>query len=236
MINTFGGGCLRVGGGRSGRFLLSDLTKSGLTSGFPELRTNQTVWSWFGVGRIAPAFFMGSMCRDGSVAARVPDSWSKCGGFESRQEWWENFLLWGQLSELNLISVSAPPPCTAVVCKRCLSLCQKYNWQLQLNTHAVYVCFCTRFSSSISRLPKHVFFWLSMSLICLDSHGFLIKYVFNKFRNPWPIIIIVHRYCLLRNGTLDTEVNVITNDVRKLVCTYCWFCEHSLVLSILTSL
>ena len=42
---------------------------------------------------------------------RAPDSWLKVHGFESPQEWWENFLLRGQLSVLTLISVSIPPPC-----------------------------------------------------------------------------------------------------------------------------
>ena len=37
------------------------------------------------------------------------DSWSKGPGFESRQEWRENFLLHGQPFVLTLISVSVPP-------------------------------------------------------------------------------------------------------------------------------
>ena len=48
--------------------------------------------------------------RDTSVV-RAPDSWSKGRGFKSLLEWWENFLLQGQLSVLTLISVSVPPPC-----------------------------------------------------------------------------------------------------------------------------
>ena len=36
--------------------------------------------------------------------------WLKGCGFESLQEWKENFLLWGQLSVLTLILVSVPPP------------------------------------------------------------------------------------------------------------------------------
>ena len=186
MINTFGGACVRVEGGRSGRFLQSDLTKSGLTSGFPELRTNQTVWSWFGVGRIAPVFpwdpcaemaqwQLGCRTRDRKVAGSSP---GKSGGrnFFSGV----NFLSW-ILSRYPL-----HPRVTAVICIRCLSFCQKCSWQLQINTHAVYVCFCTRFSVLPYHVyQKYVFFSLSMSLICLDIYGFLIKYVFHMFRQSW---------------------------------------------------
>ena len=48
--------------------------------------------------------------RDRSVV-RVSDSWLKGPGFGSWQEWWENFLLRGQLSVLTLILVSVPPLC-----------------------------------------------------------------------------------------------------------------------------
>ena len=74
---------------------------------------------------------------------RALDSWSKGRGFESLQEWRENFLLQGRLSVLTLISVSVPPRVTAVARKRSRSVCQKCRWQLgqlQLNTHTPYVC------------------------------------------------------------------------------------------------
>ena len=70
-----------------------------------------------------------------SSVVRAPDSQSKGPGFKSRQEWWMNFLLQGQLSVLTLILVSNPPPfcrphVTAVACKWSLSFCQKCRWQV----------------------------------------------------------------------------------------------------------
>ena len=46
-----------------------------------------------------------------SSVVRTLDSSLKGRGFESLQEWRENFLLLGRLSVLNLIPVSVPPPC-----------------------------------------------------------------------------------------------------------------------------
>ena len=51
--------------------------------------------------------------------------------FESEQEWHKNFLLQGQLSVLNLISVSISPHVTAVASKtskRSQSFLQKCRW------------------------------------------------------------------------------------------------------------
>ena len=48
--------------------------------------------------------------RDSSVV-RALDLRLKSCGFESLQEWWENFILQGRLSVLTFISVSLPPPC-----------------------------------------------------------------------------------------------------------------------------
>ena len=48
--------------------------------------------------------------RDSSVV-RAPDSELKGHGFKSQLEWWENFLLQGQLSVLTFISVSIPHLC-----------------------------------------------------------------------------------------------------------------------------
>ena len=47
----------------------------------------------------------------------------------SRQEWWENFLLQGQLSVL-LFWYSFHPCVTTVACKRSWSFCRKCRWQV----------------------------------------------------------------------------------------------------------
>ena len=51
-----------------------------------------------------------------SSVVRAPDSWLRGRGFESLQDWWENFLF---------------HPCvTAVARKRSRSFCQKCRWQV----------------------------------------------------------------------------------------------------------
>ena len=71
-----------------------------------------------------PMYVRGRVYRS---VVRAPDSWSKGRGFESLQEWRENFLLQGQLSVLTVISVSVPPP---VARKRPRSFRQKCRWQV----------------------------------------------------------------------------------------------------------
>ena len=45
-----------------------------------------------------------------SLVVRAPESWLKGSGFESLQEWWENFLLQGQFSVLTLyFSIRSTP-------------------------------------------------------------------------------------------------------------------------------
>ena len=66
----------------------------------------------------------------GSSVFRAPESWSKCLGFESRQERRENFLLQCQHFVLTHIPVSVPPPCYR----------RSAGGRLQLNTHTPYVC------------------------------------------------------------------------------------------------
>ena len=61
---------------------------------------------------------------------RAPDLSSKDCRFESLQEWWETFLLHGQLAVLTRISVSVSPHVTAVACKRSESFCQKCRRQV----------------------------------------------------------------------------------------------------------
>ena len=62
-------------------------------------------------------------------------------GFESWQEWGENFLLQGQLSVLTLISVSVLPPCYCIVYVKDPShFAKSADGRLQLNTHAPDIC------------------------------------------------------------------------------------------------
>ena len=76
--------------------------------------------------------------RDSSVVS-VLDSWSKGPGFKSPHEWWENFVLQGQLSVLILISVSIPPHVTTVAYKKSQSFHQKCRWQVTAKlTHTSY--------------------------------------------------------------------------------------------------
>jgi len=77
----------------------------------------------------------------GWLGGRVADLWSKGLRSESLQEWWDNFLLQGQLPVLTLISVSVPPHVTAVARKRSWSFCQKCRWQVTAK-HAYTFCIC----------------------------------------------------------------------------------------------
>ena len=69
-----------------------------------------------------------------SSVVRAADSWSKGPGFESLQEWWENFLLLCWLLFWYLFH-----PCvTAVTRKRSRSFCQKCRWQvIAKHTHTL---------------------------------------------------------------------------------------------------
>ena len=78
-----------------------------------------------------------------SSVVRALDLWLKGCGFESLQEWKENFLLWGQLSLLTLILVSVPPPYITAVARKdpCHSTKSAgAHGRSQLNMHTPYVC------------------------------------------------------------------------------------------------
>ena len=82
-------------------------------------------------------------CRDSSVV-RAPDSWLKGSGFESLQEWRDNFLLQGRLSVL-LFQYPFHPCVTAVAHKRSRSFCQKCRWQVTAkHTYTLHTWLCMK--------------------------------------------------------------------------------------------
>ena len=66
----------------------------------------------------------------------------------SRQEWWENFLLQGQLSVL-LFWYSFHPCVTTVACKRSWSFCRKCRWQVTAkHTYTLRMWLCMEWHSA----------------------------------------------------------------------------------------
>ena len=63
---------------------------------------------WFGCVLRTCVWCVCVCVMDSSVVS-APDSWSKCRGFESLLERWENFLLHGQLSVLTYFSICSTP-------------------------------------------------------------------------------------------------------------------------------
>ena len=92
----------------------------------------------------------GALGTGNSSVVRALDSWLKGLGFETWQEWRENFLLQANFV-CWLIPVFVPfapphpPPktVTTVMCKRSWSFCQKYRWQVtskQACTLCMWLC------------------------------------------------------------------------------------------------
>ena len=76
-----------------------------------------------------------------SSVVRASDSWMKGPGFQSLREWWENFLLQGQLPVLTLIAVSISLPCYRSSTKKDPRHSAKSaGSRLHINMHAHDVC------------------------------------------------------------------------------------------------
>jgi len=90
----------------------------------------------------------------GSVV-KASDSWSKGGGFESRQERLENVLLQYQLSVLTLILYPLHPRISAVAHKRSRPFCR---WCIKISTKKITRVFqgkwCTLWLYTEDRLPE----------------------------------------------------------------------------------